>query len=400
MRFFLFASSVVFVGCNALLGIESASFDPPLDAAVVDSHVGDAAPGTDAHVADGSSSDDAATNDVNPPDVVDGGRGDADADADAGEVCTKDCLGGACVDGKCQPFTVIDLGTQTLNGLTAAGDDVYWTNATKRQLQTAAGRAAATSSVVLALPNTNAFNEGDISSDATHVYFAEENASDDANITYRVARIKQTERSAADDTVETIADSLPVGPLDVIAEGQTNIVWNEFAAGRVLRCGSVPCSLPDVVATGEDFPGHLSARGGRIAWGTLMKEVRFRPTGGGATTTIATAQSFVGTVLITSMAVFYSDLGHGFTAHDFSPTNDRLLSDDENVTQSALDPDGETIWYASTSGFVARVLAAGGTSEILASGLGSPRALSVGTHGVYWLETSGASHHSVMGIAK
>lgn len=405
-RFFLFASSAVFVGCNALLGIESASFDPPADAATIEgaadsSFTDGPGPRADARVEDVFTVDADAMNDVSAPDVVEAG-GDADADAatdgDAA-TCTQDCLGGACAGGQCQPFTVIDLGAQDPNGLTAAGTDVYWTNATKRQLQTSNGVANTPVSVVLTLADTNAFNSGEISSDATHVYFAEEDATDDASITYRVERVGQTERNVT--TAETILDALPTAPTDVIAEGPNNVVWNEFAAGRILHCASVPCGVLDVAATGEELPSHLRTRGGRIAWATLnTKLVRLRPTGGGMATTLATAQNLVGTVLLLKNVALYSDLNVGFIAHDFPfpPTGERPLSDAKNVTQSALDPDGVTVWFTS-SGALMRVPAAGGTVQLVATGLGAPRALSVNTRGVYWLDTSGA-RRKVMGVAK
>jgi hypothetical protein len=44
---------------------------------------------------------------------------------DAGPTCAKDCLGGACVDGKCQPMTLIS-GRQSPWGIAVDNGTVYW----------------------------------------------------------------------------------------------------------------------------------------------------------------------------------------------------------------------------------------------------------------------------------
>jgi hypothetical protein len=80
----------------------------------------------DLHTADSSASPDGAS------DTVDGPRADAITDAQA--ACAYDCLGGACLDGACQPFVVYQSSDLLLlNGLLIghartndATDALYW----------------------------------------------------------------------------------------------------------------------------------------------------------------------------------------------------------------------------------------------------------------------------------
>jgi len=53
---------------------------------------------------------------------------DAATDADAAAVCTKDCLGGACVNGKCQPVTIA-ANRRSPWGIAVDQGQVYWSEA-------------------------------------------------------------------------------------------------------------------------------------------------------------------------------------------------------------------------------------------------------------------------------
>lgn len=126
--------AVILVGCNAILGIEGAAFDPsqpPLGS-------------------DGSPTQDGP---ITPP--ADGPVGsDVQVDACTASTlstdpkncgaCGHDCLGGTCTAGRCQP---VKLATDPMTGLTANvlvdATHVYWTNEKTFELSRIPKNAAA-----------------------------------------------------------------------------------------------------------------------------------------------------------------------------------------------------------------------------------------------------------------
>lgn len=105
----LFAAALVTTGCTALLDVKDIYFDPDAPAPNADG-------GADA-VAEGGATD---------------GGADATCDADLQSDpkncgrCGRDCLGSACVAGRCEPV-VLAAGLGNPTGLTLSGPDVYVT---------------------------------------------------------------------------------------------------------------------------------------------------------------------------------------------------------------------------------------------------------------------------------
>ena len=110
--------AAVAVGCNAILGIEGASFDPsqpPLGS--------DGSPTQDGPI---STQDGAVGSDVQVDACT---SSTLSTDPKNCGACGHDCLGGACVAGRCQ---AVKLATDTMNGLTTRilvdATHVYWMN--------------------------------------------------------------------------------------------------------------------------------------------------------------------------------------------------------------------------------------------------------------------------------
>ncbi|HSQ65487.1 MAG TPA: hypothetical protein VLM85_19845 [Polyangiaceae bacterium] len=93
----LFAGTSI-VGCSAILGLQ----EPTLDNSIGDGGSGGDGGGSDTSTGDGAGGD--------------------------GGVCTKDCLGGACVGGQCQPVLVASSTSIAPYAMVLDGNTLYFTN--------------------------------------------------------------------------------------------------------------------------------------------------------------------------------------------------------------------------------------------------------------------------------
>lgn len=117
------AACAGWLGCNAILGNESAVFDP--DASSTSSEAGSGLDGS----SDGLATGDGSSGDSASDAPTDGGTPCTDIDANPLHcgACGHDCRGGACESGKCQPVTIAsDLPGPT--AIAVDGTHVYWIN--------------------------------------------------------------------------------------------------------------------------------------------------------------------------------------------------------------------------------------------------------------------------------
>jgi len=243
------AVSGAWLGCNLLLGNESAVFAP---------ETGDGAPTPDGGVTDGAPPGDAN-------ELPDG------ADPDAGPctnlatnpkhcgACFHDCLGGQCAGGACQP---VQLATENGGHLLAIALDathVYWTNRTTGDIMRVPIAGGAPERVY----------DGPLGSDpgkefavhGGHVYFA---FSDPEGGPGAILRCPATGCGGAPETViPNLTDP------DFVAVQEDGTLLFAELSGRVGRC-TLPCAMGfDTVATNESFPLRVAAAGDTVVWSTL-----------------------------------------------------------------------------------------------------------------------------------
>jgi hypothetical protein len=377
------------IGCNLILGNESAVFDPS------------------AASSEAGGSDQQVTTDAPPGDGQAGTDGGVDAgpcvDTDNNPrhcgACGHDCLGGKCVAARCQPF-VITLEPGIAEAITVDDTYVYWTNPAGGDVRRApiAGGAAET---VYDGPAGTPLGKRLVRTGA-HVYFTV--ATPDGG----VYRCPAAGCGAA-------APEAVVAPLDepdfVALSGTTKLLIVEsLVGGRVGRC-TLPCTsgLDDIISSAEGFPTYAADQGDDVYWSTILPAggtVRARPAGAAGPVTIQS--SAVATeVAIVGSEILYIQLGIGPVAIPRDGGAGRILSSARPQAERLVVDQG-IVYFNDSDGLNAkgRILscAVGGCGDggaVLATDQNRPYALAVDPSSVYWTNKGDSdAGASVMRVAK
>jgi hypothetical protein len=379
------ALGCTWLGCNALLGNESAVFE-----------------------ADGGSSNgeggsvDAALDEAS--------RSDAPSDPDASPVhpcndtqtdpfncgsCGHDCFGGACNAGRCAPVVLAtDPGEPAEIAVDAT--HVYWTNAKTGDVRRApiAGGAAET---IYDGPTGTMLAEGLVRVGAD-VYFALEE--EDGG----VFRCPATGCGAAGPQ-PVIAPMNSPGSLALAASGEL-LVSESMVGGRVGRC-TLPCAAGLTFVTGgEGFPRFVAAEGEGLYWSTLIPvpgNLRGKVDNASAETTLTSAQT-VQQVAVNGSEVVFAVRGSGVKGVPRGGGAVRRIFEPLTQTERvALDGDG--VYFNDTKITTGRILrcplvGCGDAGITVASLQASPNAIVVDKTSVYWTNRGDGNVGTVMRLAK
>lgn len=378
------SSAFAWLGCNALLGIESAVFEPD----------GGSALDT------GKPNDDGAAQDASPSDASDA----ADVivhpctstftDTFNCGACGHDCLGGACTAGRCEPVVLANELGQPM-AIAVDATHVYWTNATTGDVRRApiAGGPAQT---LFDGPTGTDLGEGLVRSGAD-VYFTVGDADGG------VFRCPATGCGAGGPVpvVAPLASPQFVG----LADGGVLLFSEGAFGGRVGRC-TLPCaSAADFVAGSEGFPKFVAAASGSVYWSTLIPgpgNLRRAVDGAGAATTVVPGET-VQQVEVNGDEVLFAVRGSGVKGlpRDGGPTR-RLY---EPLTQTErFVVDGTVIYFndSLTLGRILRcpVVGCGDAGTTMASSQIRPYAIAVDKTSIYWTNFGDGNTGSIVRLAK
>lgn len=378
------------LGCNALLGNESAVFEP--DGATGTSEGGSAdGPGEEASRPDGSTAADA----------------DADADAPIVHPCTNtqndtfncgacghDCLGGACNAGVCAPVVLANEPGEPVE-IAVDGTHVYWTNAATGDVRRApiGGGAAET---IFDGPDGTDLAEG-LLRVGNDLYFA----IDDVN--GGVYRCPVTGCGAGGPQLVVAVKSpgfmgLAAGNVLVVSEGTFD--------GRVGRC-TLPCAGGLTFVTGaESFPKYAAVEGDAVYWSTLIPgpgNLRGKADDGSSETTLVPTQA-VQQIAVKGSEVIFAARGSGVKGVPRAGGAIRRLYDP--LTQSerfALD--GNDVYFNDTAASTGRILkcalaGCGDAGTTMAALQARPHAIVVDSKSVYWTNRGDSNAGTIMRLAK
>lgn len=276
------------LGCNALLGIESAEYASP-DAAT-EAAFGDGT--TDTSDPDGSRFDGQT--------IGDGGSdacsGDLSSNPDHCGACFHDCLGGACVAGRCAPVVVAQAPIDGQSALAVDATHAYWSDSPRgRLLRAPIFGDAGVSDVYVTQPGT--FFGAQIAAEKGIVYFSRPDA---------ILRCAAATGCANPEVIKGGFVSINA----VLFGADDSVVAADFQnAGSVGRC-TLPCT--DYKSVAAAFPSRIALRAGNVYFTTLVTaEVRKVPAGADASVPLATNQGAVGAIDVNDSRVFYAKLGVG-----------------------------------------------------------------------------------------
>lgn len=242
--------SATWLGCNLILGNESAVFAPEAPEAGPDVlPPNDGAPNVD----DGSSPRDGDVVDVDAGPCVDTATNPKHCGA-----CFHDCLGGQCAGGVCQPVSVAtDDGVLLAIALDAT--HVYWANRTTGDIMRAPLGGGPAERV---FDGPSGLDPGkEFAVYGGHVYFAFNDPEDSSGF---VMRCPVTGCAGAP---QPVVSGLTSVDFVAVQDGGT-LLFTELS-GRVARC-TLPCTPPfETIASGESFPLRATAAGDAVVWSTL-----------------------------------------------------------------------------------------------------------------------------------
>ena len=375
--------SGVWLGCNLILGNESAVFTP----GSAEAGAGDGA-APDSMGGDGSPPLDGA-----PP--IDG------ADPDAGPcvnvatnpkhcgACFHDCLGGQCAGGICQP---VELATDESGPFAIAVDatHVYWGNRDTGNLWRVP-IAGGAKQILFDGPDDSLGDE--IAIHDGMIYFP--HLAGDAGV------VRCPVTGCPNTGPESVVENGAVATAVRIESGVLLFVESSID-GRIGRC-PLPCNgVFEIVASGETLPLRAAQSGDVVAWSVITNNVRIK-VGDAAAFSVPTNNGFTTGIAVSGGLVYAEEHNLGpivvptdggprqrLTASDFS-FSEELTLDEANVYFTDTVDNGRVVRCARTG--------CGDSGVPLATNQSRPRGIAVDEKSVYWVNTGG-SVGRVMRVAK
>jgi hypothetical protein len=385
------AGGFAWVGCNALLGNESAVFEP--DAGIAGetgaNEGGSNEAGSGDGASDGRAPEDAAPDVVHPCTVT-------TSDSFNCGACGHDCLGGACMGGLCQPVILAtEVGEPT--AIVVDATHVYWTNATSGDVRRVpiVGGAVET---VFDGPAGSTLGEGLVRSGAD-VIFTIDNGAGDGGI-FRCPT-SGCGGGGPQPVVAPLAAPEFVGLLD----GGVLLFSEQSNGGRVARC-TLPCTSGlEVVAPSEGFPQFVASDGTAFYWSTLIPNggnLRGRDDLASPPRDLVSGR-FVRQVEVHGAEVLYAERGSGLRAIPRDGGLVRKISEQTTDTQRfALDGDDVYFNDEIALGRILRcnVASCGDAGVAVAASQDHPHAITTDKASVYWTNAGSSGTGSVVRVAK
>lgn len=376
------------LGCNALLGNESAVFEPDGSTSTTEGGGADG-PLDDAARPDGSTTD--ATTDapiVHP-------CTDTQADTFNCGSCGHDCLGGACNAGICAPVVIAnDPGEPAEIAVDAT--HVYWTNSKTASVRRApiAGGAVET---IFDADDSTLLADGVVRVGGD-VYFAIQ------DVNGGIYRCPATGCGAMAPT-PVVAPVRSPGFLAVTAGGVLLTSESAFD-GRVGRC-TLPCAGGLTYVTGaQSFPQFVAAEGDSVYWSTIIPgpgNLRGKADNAASEVTLVPTQA-VQQMAVSGSEVVFAARGSGVKGVPRAGgTIRRLYEPNTQTDRFALD--GTQVYFNDSQPATGRVIrcalaGCGDAGTTMASLQARPNAIVVDKTSIYWTNRGDGNTGTVMRVAK
>jgi hypothetical protein len=344
----------------------------------------------------------------------DAGTGGADAGSEGG--CQSfdcdphncggtghDCLGGACLDGVCQPVTLIS-GLHAPQAIVITADRVYFDDGDSvvTCLKTGCGPNGKDKQVIV----TSAFGVSSLAVGEPHLYFGL-----DVSPTGSVLRCQLP---TCDSGTESLAEGLDQPASIAVDDTSFYVVYGVPGAGTVMSCPLAGCGLSNMAAkkyaTNLDQPVRVATTATDVYWITSDSHLQRCPITGctGAPEDLAlnanpAALTLAGNVL------YYGDTNGGVIGCTLPSCGPVLLANASAPPASIAVDKTHAYWSEpgvndSPHGVIYRVPLAGGVPKTMATDLAAPTVLAIDAEAIYWINTGTTlgdyQDGSVMKLAK
>jgi hypothetical protein len=293
--------------------------------------------------------------------------------------CGHDCLGGTCLAGGCQPFTLATGQTSPAGLVVDPGPAgrAYWTN---RAVDGSVTSVDKTGGEVLVHASDQSL-PGGITLNATHLFWS--NAASGSTGT-----IMSAPRTSPDAGAPVVLADLQTVPLGVATLGGrvywTNAVNNTGAVSAV----DIQGGIVDVLATNQDLPAGIAADSTGVYWvnhdgGQLMAldTLTVPP----MVRVLATDLVLPAGIVLDTTNIYWSELAGNIRKRSKLEGATTVLLADQQGLPFSLAVDGIHVYWAdNASGVIARAPKAGGPVETVASGQNGPMYVAVDNLSVYW----------------
>lgn len=380
----LAGASAAILGCNALLGIEPAVFEPDATAPAATDGEADAI-ATDAS-GDGASTDGAT--DAAPCDGVDLTSNPRHCGA-----CNHDCLAGTCDKGICQPFLLASA-AEGADAISIDATHAYWTNRKTGEIRRTPLAGGGTSELLFQA-SLNVLGDA-FTVAGGFVWFAD----------FGTSAVMKCAVTGCTATGATVAIGSVATPQAVASNDAGALYWSELVIGGNIGTCQLPCTDGgDNIVTGESRPWLLAPTGSDLYWTTLTPTTVRAKVGGAAATTLA-SPSFLGGITASGDRVFFVVPGVGPRVMLRDGGSNELLTPGVANANPIL-ADATHVYFAevASKGRVLRCPVGGcGTGpQALAFDQNHPAALALDAQSVVWANRGGAPGvvgGSIMRVAK
>ena len=281
--------------------------------------------------------------------------------------CGRDCFGGACVDGVCQPVT-LSSGDRNPADMKVDGQELFWAN--PDQIKKVNFATPGAQPVVLG-PNEESFISN-VELDANYIYWTLADS------------VRRVDRNGG--TPETVVDGIP-SPFGLALVSASSLVFTNYTTfGTQSSVWTVPPdgSIAPLPLTNADGPRGLATAGGAIYFADSNTSQIFRYELG-VTTELAAGTGTPWLLRTDGVDVFWTDINQGEVNKVSINGGPVTLLADVDAGSAGLALDATHVYFTHLGdGTVSRVPKGGGAIEVLYDGMVSTYGIVVTSDRVFW----------------
>jgi hypothetical protein len=310
--------------------------------------------------------------DANP---ATGCESDLASDAKHCGKCDRDCLGGGCTGGLCQPITLASNQTGAY-GLAIDGANVYWSTSYNGQIRSCAKSGCNNTPTTLAT-GQSAYG---IAVDGTNVYWGN----------YAVSgAIQKCAIAGCSNTPTNLA--VGQGYVYNVAVDNANVYWTQYGQnGGVFKCATGGCSLSPTTLAPTAWGYMVGTDGTNVYWSGFGGIRKCAVGGCNQTPVTLSSASIYGGVVSDGTNVYFT--GNGSYQCAVGGCNNNPTSLASGYGLGIAFDNKDVYWAAPSSGTIARCAIGGcnNNATLVAFAQAYPEMIAVDNTAIYWTNyTSG-----------